>query len=295
MILANTPAKWLAVVTLGLCLTPAVVAQNESSSQPAKSQPSPSNQAPKVAAAKPTSTNTKASKDGKTAKTGEIAAAQSKTSTQPAKNNTTAAEHTSKAPAGKPSPTEAKSSKEVKSAAAADAVSSVKGPATPVKGKARSADQAAKASGTKLASTKANVANTAKPEKAPKTAKNAAEASVMERPFSVATRRDPFLPLISERKELAGPGRLPPGKGGLVISTVHVDGTVRSEEGMIAVLSNADQRTYFVREGDRLYDGAVEKISLEGVTFRQDSKDAFGKPVERVVTKRIYATAGEQQ
>jgi hypothetical protein len=107
--------------------------------------------------------------------------------------------------------------------------------------------------------------------------------------------RDPFTPLINEHKEGGGPDHLPPGKAGLVITTVRVDGTVRSEVGMIAVLSNADQRTYFVHEGDRLYDGAVEKIGLDGVTFRQNSKDAFGKPVERVVTKRIYASAGEQQ
>jgi hypothetical protein len=52
---------------------------------------------------------------------------------------------------------------------------------------------------------------------------------------------------------------------------------------------------YFAREGDRLYDGDVEKIGLDGVTFRQNSKDAFGKLVERVVTKRLYARAGEQQ
>ena len=80
-----------------------------------------------------------------------------------------------------------------------------------------------------------------------------------------------------------------------MISTVRVDGTVRSQDGMIAVLSNADQHVYFVREGDHLYDGDVDKISLDGVTFQQNSKDAFGKPVERVVTKRIYASAGEQQ
>jgi len=44
-----------------------------------------------------------------------------------------------------------------------------------------------------------------------------------------------------------------------------------------------------------LYDGDVEKIGLDGVTFKENSKDAFGKPVERMVTKRIYASAGEQQ
>ena len=90
-------------------------------------------------------------------------------------------------------------------------------------------------------------------------------------------------------------GHLPPGKAGLVIATVHVDGTVKAPSGMIAVVSNPEQRVYFIREGDQLYDGDVEKIGLDGVTFKENSKDAFGKPVERVVTKRIYPSAGEQQ
>jgi hypothetical protein len=121
-----------------------------------------------------------------------------------------------------------------------------------------------------------------------------APASSADRVASTS-RRDPFLPLVSEKKESGGMEHVPPGKAGLVITTVRVDGTVRSGEGMIAVLSNVDQHVYFVREGDRLYDGDVEKIGLDGVTFRQNSKDAFGKMVERVVTKRIYASAGEQQ
>lgn len=144
--------------------------------------------------------------------------------------------------------------------------------------------------------------NSAKPAKAAKTAalKPVAQAPARQEASPAADglggpRRDPFLPLINERKDGGNPEHLPPGKAGLVITTVRVDGTVRAPEGMIAVLSNADQRVYFVREGDQLYDGAVEKIGLDGVTFRQNSKDAFGKPVERVVTKRIYASAGEQQ
>jgi hypothetical protein len=107
-----------------------------------------------------------------------------------------------------------------------------------------------------------------------------------------AARRDPFLSLLAMRK--AGPP-LPPGKAGLVIAQIRVDGIVKSQTGMIAVVSNPQQRVYFVREGDRLYDGEVEKISLEGVIFRESSKDAFGKPVEREVSKRLYSSAGEQQ
>jgi Tfp pilus assembly protein PilP len=110
---------------------------------------------------------------------------------------------------------------------------------------------------------------------------------------AVTAKRDPFQPLVSNTKPSHGP--LPPGKAGLIIGTVHVDGTVKSPSGMMAVVSNEEQKVYFIREGDKLYDGDVEKIGLDGVTFKENSKDAFGKPVERMVTKRIYQSAGEQQ
>jgi len=119
-------------------------------------------------------------------------------------------------------------------------------------------------------------------------------ATSTEKTEPVASKRDPFLPLVNTKKEGSGE-HLPPGKAGLVIATVRVDGTVRMTGGMIAVVTNPDQRVYFIREGDRLYDGEVEKIGLDGVTFRENSKDAFGKSVERSVTKRIYPSAGEQQ
>ena len=110
-----------------------------------------------------------------------------------------------------------------------------------------------------------------------------------------AGKRDPFAPLINQHKEGGSDVHLPPGKAGLVVATVRVDGTIRSANGMIAMVSNPEQHEYFIREGDRLYDGDVEKIGLDGVTFRENSKDAFGKPIDRMVTKRIYASAGEQQ
>jgi hypothetical protein len=62
---------------------------------------------------------------------------------------------------------------------------------------------------------------------------------------------------------------------------------------MIAVVSNPQQRVYFLRDGDRLYDGQVEHITLEGLSFHQAGTDPFGKPVEREVTKQLYPTPGE--
>jgi type IV pilus assembly protein PilP len=106
-------------------------------------------------------------------------------------------------------------------------------------------------------------------------------------------RRDPFESLIGRQNKTQA--ILPPGKLGLQVSTLRLDGIVRAPNGMIAVVSNPQARTYFLREGDRLYDGSVDKISMDGVSFHEEGKDAFGKPVEHQVNKRIYSSPGEQQ
>jgi hypothetical protein len=121
----------------------------------------------------------------------------------------------------------------------------------------------------------------------PGSAPAAAESEVKQ------ARRDPFESLIGRQNKT--PPNLPPGKLGLQVSTLRLDGIVRAPNGMIAVVSNPQARTYFLREGDRLYDGSVEKISMDGVSFHEEGKDAFGKPVEHQVNKRIYSSPGEQQ
>lgn len=133
-------------------------------------------------------------------------------------------------------------------------------------------------------------AASASQESHPAAAKGESRAAA-PKPIDLVGKRDPFVSLIHTSK--GGGQRLPPGIGGLVVATVAVEGTIQTPGGMIAVLSNPEQRVYFVRQGDHLYDGDVEKITLTGVTFLEKSKDAFGRPIERIVTKRIYATAGE--
>ena len=109
-------------------------------------------------------------------------------------------------------------------------------------------------------------------------------------------RRDPFDTLLSKaRAGNAAPDNLPPGKAGLIVDTLRIDGIVHGPNGMIAIVSNAQQRVYFLRDGDKLYDGSVEKIALDAISFQEIGKDAFGKPLERSVTKRLYPSSGEQQ
>ena len=136
---------------------------------------------------------------------------------------------------------------------------------------------------------------TANPAKPASGKKAAAKPAGTEAEVKVA-RRDPFESLVGREKAQAEAAKnLPPGKAGLLVASLRLDGIVRAPNGMIAVVTNPQARTYFLREGDQLYDGRVEKIAMDGVSFHEVGKDAFGKPVERQVNKRIYSSAGEQQ
>jgi hypothetical protein len=161
------------------------------------------------------------------------------------------------------------------------------------------AAQAANAKPAKQAAKAATPAAKAAPQQAKKSTQRAAKpaasrASTPEKEPKVA-KRDPFESLVGREHGGGTTGPLPPGKAGLQVSTLRLDGIVRAPSGMIAVVSNPQSRTYFLREGDQLYDGRVEKIAMDGVSFHEVGKDAFGKPLERQVSKRIYASAGEQQ
>ena len=137
-------------------------------------------------------------------------------------------------------------------------------------------------------------AKSAKPA-ARKPAPHTSAAAPAESEPKVA-RRDPFESLTARQDAAAKAAAiLPPGKAGLQVATLRLDGIVRAPNGMIAVVTNPQSRTYFLREGDQLYDGSVEKIAMDSVSFHELGKDAFGKPVERQVNKRIYPSAGEQQ
>jgi hypothetical protein len=168
--------------------------------------------------------------------------------------------------------------------AAAPSSAKPSNPAAPKASGKKSAKTPAKAPATAKDSTKGASGNPAKPP----VEKPAEEKAVV--------RRDPFDTLLTKaRPGNAPPENLPPGKAGLIVENLRINGIVHSPMGMIAVVSNSQQRVYFLREGDKLYDGSVQKIALDAISFNEIGKDAFGKPLERVVTKRLYPTPGEQQ
>jgi hypothetical protein len=150
------------------------------------------------------------------------------------------------------------------------------------------------APGKQAAPAAAAVQNTSAPAAPAQAAPKAGTPAV---PAASGPRRDPFDPLLnrSSGSGTPGPDRLPPGKAGLMIGTLRVDGLVHGPNGMIAVISNPQQRVYFLREGDRIFDGQVTRITMEAISFQQSGRDAFGNPLEHEVTRRLYPNPGEQR
>jgi type II secretory pathway component PulC len=104
--------------------------------------------------------------------------------------------------------------------------------------------------------------------------------------------RDPFRSLV--RKDEQPDQVLPPGKRGLVIGRLTVNGIVAGAERIAVVTMRGRNRAYFLRERDELYDGYVARITEDHVVFKERASDAFGSPYEREVTKQISGSGAKR-
>lgn len=116
-----------------------------------------------------------------------------------------------------------------------------------------------------------------------------AQTGAAARPASpTGGRRDPFRPLVVQARGDQLPARLPPGKAGLVIGQLTVQGIVRGLNGeWIAVVDNKTRRAYFLYVGDELYNGTVTRISENDVVFQERFSDAAGQQRTREVVKQL--------
>lgn len=105
--------------------------------------------------------------------------------------------------------------------------------------------------------------------------------------YDPAERRDPFVDLSAwpvSKPERAGWS--PWGVSGLLIDEIEVEGLFMTPGGAVAEVRSL-REGFFLREGDQLYDGDVERIDLqEGVTFKQIVNDPTTLWPFRLVAKR---------
>jgi hypothetical protein len=126
--------------------------------------------------------------------------------------------------------------------------------------------------------------------------KNAVEAPIEHSVvlYKSGYRRDPFLnPQLlkgnsrSNADEKVSLGPRPPGIAGTYIAEALFKGTAVRDDGRIAVVRGVDARCYFLKEGDRLFDGYLKTIDNDSITLVRETKLRSGKTLTQDVIKRL--------
>ena len=100
-------------------------------------------------------------------------------------------------------------------------------------------------------------------------------------------RRDPFVSLSLGFSVLDLTTR-PPGLQGMLIQEVSLQGIVKTPEGYIAMFQGTDNKSYFARTGDQLYDGNIANIDGQKVVFQQKISEPFSEDKFQQVEKQLH-------
>ena len=120
-----------------------------------------------------------------------------------------------------------------------------------------------------------------------------AESKISGILYKSRNRRDPFLnPLLLKKNQKVEDEELsrgvpPPGIAGTYIAQAVLQGTAVREDGRVAIVRAADTRAYFLKEGDKLFDGYVKSIENDSITLVRETKMKSGKTITQDVTKRL--------
>ena len=110
--------------------------------------------------------------------------------------------------------------------------------------------------------------------------------------YDQGARRDPFVSLVRRgadaRRDV--PGGRPSGLAGLAAGELALKGIVTSGSGYVAVAQGADNKTYILHVGDKLFDGTVRAINADWIAILQKVNDPLSTQKEREVRKVLRQT-----
>jgi Tfp pilus assembly protein PilP len=105
--------------------------------------------------------------------------------------------------------------------------------------------------------------------------------------YDPAGRRDPFISLVGRGATPEASGDRPAGLPGMLIHEVSLKGIMKERSGFVALVQGTDRKTYTIRQGQRLLDGAVKSIIADAVIFAQDVNDPLSAVRQREVRKAL--------
>lgn len=105
--------------------------------------------------------------------------------------------------------------------------------------------------------------------------------------------RDPFLNPLRRLKQLnptnqkIPPAPLPHGIGGTHIAELGFEGTSLRCDRRLAIVRAADNRAYFLEEGDRLFDGYLKSIQAGSIILVRETKLTSGKILTQDIIRHL--------
>ncbi len=98
-------------------------------------------------------------------------------------------------------------------------------------------------------------------------------------------RRDPFLSLVGVGGEQHAMSRKGEGPSGLSVNDVSVRGVMESRGALVAMIQGPDNKTYIVRQGDKLLDGTIKTVTPQGLIVIQEVNDPLSLVKQREIRK----------
>lgn len=106
-------------------------------------------------------------------------------------------------------------------------------------------------------------------------------------------RRDPFLSLLGSGAERGT--KRGEGPAGMTVGEISVRGVMQSRGTMIAMIQGPDNKTYIVHPGDKLLDGAIKSITVQGLIVDQQVNDPLSIVKHREVSKLLRSYEGAKE
>jgi Tfp pilus assembly protein PilP len=208
---------------------------------------------------------------------------------QKQQNDSDAALNITPAPAARPSATTSAKPVVAKPIAAKSATAAPQKPTAHAAAAPQVARAHAKSSAPKLKAANAVKSSAPKTVVAVEDKKNPEAKKEQAKAINLTGRRDPFISPVVNRS-MVGSG-CSTGKKCLAIDQISLKGVVKADQGMIAVVTNAVNKAYFLHENDPVFNGYVVKITGDSIIFKETVQDRLGKPFTHEVTKKITTPA----
>jgi type IV pilus assembly protein PilP len=103
-------------------------------------------------------------------------------------------------------------------------------------------------------------------------------------------RRDPFVSLLRGGSDSKAPrvgGTPVDGLSGLTVDEISVRGVVAGRSGFVAMVQGPDNKTYLVRQNDKLLDGTVKAVNAQGLLVLQEVNDPLSLVKQKEVRKML--------